>query len=430
MMFVYSVFLSVLVFSSRHAAGKTVSGVFSSDAARGNNGQYITRFLYHGENGLMACRVDDALMALQKEAKLLLFQGSQAFDNLSCLERLTSAHISISLSRVEQNQTMPHESRPQTWHVMYADRYTCQDMQISNTLADIPFQITMMNPDSAGNPLDHFSAEEAGLHSFFFLLMVSYFVASCIYAQPLWQTLSKGGPMNSVLKVLSAALLLQGSSVLLNYIHMARYARDGVGTPLTRSLAELCDTCAQVQMLYMLLSLCVGWSVGRSRRSPSKPLQWDSSPTSTALALTAAITQGALLVWQQLEDVEQHSFSHTRLSVCSWMLTLLRVLLALFLASLLYQNISAERSALKRDFYISFTKGCLLWFLCHPVLLLFSTLLNEHQKEKVLTVGVILCRSISVVVLYRLFLSRSLYWEVSSLSSVTLPLTMSRRSPY
>nr|XP_021333013.1 integral membrane protein GPR180 isoform X2 [Danio rerio] len=238
MMFVYSVFLSVLVFSSRHAAGKTVSGVFSSDAARGNNGQYITRFLYHGENGLMACRVDDALMALQKEAKLLLFQGSQAFDNLSCLERLTSAHISISLSRVEQNQTMPHESRPQTWHVMYADRYTCQDMQISNTLADIPFQITMMNPDSAGNPLDHFSAEEAGLHSFFFLLMVSYFVASCIYAQPLWQTLSKGGPMNSVLKVLSAALLLQGSSVLLNYIHMARYARDGVGTPLTRSLAE------------------------------------------------------------------------------------------------------------------------------------------------------------------------------------------------
>lgn len=31
-----------------------------------------------------------------------------------------------------------------------------------------------------------------------------------------------------------------------------------------------------------------------------------------------------------------------------------------------------------------------------------------------------------MVILYQLFLSRSLYWEVSSLSSVSLPLTMSR----
>lgn len=45
---------------------------------------------------------------------------------------------------------------------------------------------------------------------------------------------------------------------------------------------------------------------------------------------------------------------------------------------------------------------------------------------QVVTIGVILCQSISMVTLYQLFLSRSLYWEVSSLSSVTLPLTMSR----
>lgn len=45
---------------------------------------------------------------------------------------------------------------------------------------------------------------------------------------------------------------------------------------------------------------------------------------------------------------------------------------------------------------------------------------------QVVTMGVILCQSISMVILYQLFLSRSLYWEVSSLSSVSLPLTMSR----
>lgn len=377
----------------------------------------------------MACRVEDVQVCVRKEARLLLFQGSEGFDNLSCLERVTSAQISINLSKEEQNQTIPHQSTPQTWHVMYADRYTCQEGQIDGTLEDIRFQVTLLNPDAAGNPLDHFSAEEAGLHSFYFLLIVAYFVASCIYVQPLWQALSKGGPMHTVLKVLTTALLLQGTSVLLNYIHMARYARDGVGTPLTGSLAELCDMIAQVQMLYMLLSLCVGWSLSRSRKSQSKPLQWDSSPASTALALAVVIAQGALLIWEQFEEAEHHSF-HSSSSVSGCLLMALRVALALFLASVLYQIISAERSALKRDFYLSFGKGCFLWFLCHPVLVLFSVMLNEHQKEKVVTIGVILCQSISVVVLYRLFLSRSLYWEVSSLSSVTLPLTMSRRGRY
>ncbi|XP_067314795.1 integral membrane protein GPR180 [Pseudorasbora parva] len=425
----YFIIIIVLVFSSCPAAGKTVSGVFRSDAARENNGQYIARFLYHGENGVMLYRVEDVHVAVQKGARLLLFQGTEGFDNLSCLERVTSAQISISLSREEQNQTIPHQSTPQTWHVMYADRYTCQEDQIDGPLQDIRFQVILLNPDAAGNPLDHFSAEESGLHSFYFLLIVAYFVASCIYVQPLWQALSKGGPMLTVLKVLTTALLLQGTSVLLNYIHMARYARDGVGTPLTRSLAELCDIIAQVQMLYMLLSLCVGWTLSRSRKSQSKPLQWDSTPASTALALAVVIAQGALLIWEQFEEAEHHSF-HSSSSVCVCLLMALRVALALFLASVLYQIISAERSALKRDFYLSFAKGCFLWFLCHPVLVLFSVILNEHQKEKVVTIGVILCQSISVVVLYRLFLSRSLYWEVSSLSSVTLPLTMSRRGRF
>ncbi|CDQ87368.1 unnamed protein product [Oncorhynchus mykiss] len=72
------------------------------------------------------------------------------------------------------------------------------------------------------------------------------------------------------------------------------------------------------------------------------------------------------------------------------------------------------------------SQGCFIWFLCHPVLVLLSVVFNEHQREKVVTIGVILCQAISVVILYQLFLSRSLYWEVSSLSSVSLPLTMSR----
>ncbi|XP_072539976.1 integral membrane protein GPR180 [Salminus brasiliensis] len=424
-MYSFLVILIALLYSVCPAVGKTISGVFRSDAARENNGQYITRFLYHGENGLMACRLENVPLAVQKKARLLLFQRMEDFDNLSCLDRVSGAQLTITLSSEEHNETIPWQVNPKTWHVMYADRYTCQEEEMDGDMESVEFQLTMLNPDSAGNPLDHFSAEEAGLHSFYFMLILAYFVASCIYVQPLWQALNKGGPMHTVLKVLSTALLLQSLSVLFNYIHMARYASDGVGSPLMGSLAELCDMVAQVQMLYMLLSLCMGWTLSRGRKSQSKLLQWDSSPASTALTLCGVVTQGALLIWEQFEDTEHHSY-HAHRSLAGLLLMALRVALALLLASILYQIISVERSTLKRDFYLSFAKGCFLWFLCHPILVFLSVIFSDHQKEKIITIGVILCQSISVVILYRLFLSRSLYWEVSSLSSVTLPLTMSR----
>lgn len=47
-MYVFTMILMALVHSYCPAEGKTVLGVFGSQIARENNGQYITRFLYHG----------------------------------------------------------------------------------------------------------------------------------------------------------------------------------------------------------------------------------------------------------------------------------------------------------------------------------------------------------------------------------------------
>ncbi|KAM3849882.1 integral membrane protein GPR180 [Diretmus argenteus] len=418
----------VLVACSPEARGKTVTGVFRSEAARERSGQFITKFMYQGNDGLLVCRLDNSPLALEKESRLLLYQDmDEGLENLSCSKRLASAQLTISLSQEEHNQTIPHQSSPTAWQALYADRYTCQDGVEIPSHADLSFTVLLFNADSAGNPLEHFSAEEAGLHSFYFLLLLAYFLASCIYLQPLYQALRKGGPMHTVLKVLSTALALQGGSALCNYVHLARYSRDGVGVPLMGSLAEFWDMVSQVSMLYMLLSLCMGWTLSRGRKPQSRPLQWDSSPASTALAVGGVITQGLLLLWEQYSDSEtEHHSYHAQRSLAGVLLMALRVGVAFLLASVLYRIISTERSALKRDFYLCFAKGCFLWFLCHPVLVLISVIFNEHQKEKVVTIGVILCQSISMVILYQLFLSRSLYWEVSSLSSVSLPLTMSR----
>lgn len=130
--------------------------------------------------------------------------------------------------------------------------------------------------------------------------------------------------------------------------------------------------------------------------------------------------QGVLLLWEQYSESEsEHHSYHSQQSLAGLLLMALRVLLALLLASVLYQIISTERSTLKRDFYLCFTKvscslhqhaphyctpaplllakcscvqsslclvqGCFLWFLCHPILFLTSVIFNQHQREKVRT---------------------------------------------
>ncbi|XP_069567934.1 integral membrane protein GPR180 isoform X2 [Brachyistius frenatus] len=420
--------LVAAVLVSSRVTGKTVTGLFKSEAARRQKGQFITKFMYQGGEGLLVCRLENSALATEKESRLLLYQDMDSdLDNLSCSERLAKAQFTIPLSQEEHNQTIPRQSSPTAWQVLYADRYTCQERAAVPSHADLSFTVLLFNADSAGNPLEHFSAEEAGLHSFYFLLLLAYFIACCIYVQPLYQALRKGGPMHTVLKVLTTALALQGCSALCNYVHLARCSRDGTGIPLMGSLAEFWDMVSQVSMLYMLLSLCMGWTLSRGRKPQSRPLQWEQSPASRAVAVGGVITQGALLLWEQYSESEgEHHSYHAQLSLAGLLLMALRVSLALLLASVLYQITSTERSTLKRDFYLTFAKGCFLWFLCHPVLVLVSVVFNKHQREKVVTIGVILCQSIAMVILYQLFLSRSLYWEVSSLSSVSLPLTMSR----
>ncbi|KAM5289302.1 integral membrane protein GPR180 [Ctenodactylus gundi] len=410
--------------------GKTLRGAFSSAAARDARGQSIGHFEFHGSHALLGVRINNVAVAVGKEAKLYLFQAQEwlklqeSSHGYSCDEKLSRAQLTVTMNQTEHNLTVSQIPSPHTWLVFYADKYTCRDDVDGSQVEDIPFEMVLLNPDAEGNPFDHFSASESGLQEFFFLLVLVYFVIACIYAQSLWQAINKGGPMHMILKVLTTALLLQAGSALANYIHFSRYSKDGIGVPFMGSLAEFFDIASQVQMLYLLLSLCMGWTIVRMKKPQSRPLQWDSTPASTGIAVFMVITQSVLLLWEQFEDTSHHS-SHSHHNLAGLLLIILRICLALSLGCGLYQIIATERSTLKREFYVTFAKGCILWFLCHPALVCISVIFSDHQRDKVITVGVILCQAVSMAVLYRLFLSHSLYWEVSSLSSVTLPLTVS-----
>ncbi|OPL20725.1 hypothetical protein AM593_02399, partial [Mytilus galloprovincialis] len=100
---------------------------------------------------------------------------------------------------------------------------------------------------------------------------------------------------------------------------------------------------------------------------------------------------------------------HAHRSYAGLALVVLRILLAALFAWNLNVTVSAERSALRREFYKSFTKSCMLWFLCYPLIVVISWIFYEYLRYKLITMAVVMSQCGAVAMLYKLFLSRSLF---------------------
>ncbi|GLD70585.1 integral membrane protein GPR180 [Lates japonicus] len=80
--------LVAAVLLSSEGLGKTVTGLFKTEVARQENGQFITKFMYQGDNGLLVCRLDSSALATERESRLLLYQGYEWTWTTSAIPRL------------------------------------------------------------------------------------------------------------------------------------------------------------------------------------------------------------------------------------------------------------------------------------------------------------------------------------------------------
>ncbi|XP_074658274.1 integral membrane protein GPR180-like [Tubulanus polymorphus] len=414
---------------------KTELGLINSAEAKRNTGQIIGDFLYYGEPGYVFYQ----LSSLKEESKptfdlYLMEDWKSRYSEIesarsNCQQVLDKARVSFQVTALSGNHTVPYLNKPRRWVLVYTDKYTCSSSDTDKTTnndhintPDIQYRIQFMNPDSLDNPTEHFSGEEAGLISFYQLVVLACFVVACIFAPQLVQTLSKRGPMHLVLYLLTGATVCQALDAFFMLFHLYRYSSDGLGSAFLETLAELLDLIAQFLMLHMLLSMSLGWTLAGSHKSS----RLDTLRTKPAAQIVSClgILQAILFIWEQFQGID-HKLYHPPDTIAGLTLLTLRVLLAAVFAGNLLFTVSTERSALKRDFYTSFAKNCLLWFNSYPVLLLFSFLLSDYYSYKFLTIAVVFCQSVAVSLLYKLFLSRSLYWEVSALSS-SLPIKLDK----
>ncbi|XP_038050752.1 integral membrane protein GPR180-like [Patiria miniata] len=424
-------FCLLLLFLTPLCNSKTVRGKFDPASAATSHGQYIGKFCFSGQNGRIEhIRPDDSPFS----GKLFLFTAEQWDQGLmkrteegsiDCAGRLAVAEHVVTLTSKAGNHTLKDLKKPIVLHALYADMYTCSKAPPPTQLTTTDFVLHFFNPDSHGETVNHFSCEETGLLGFYELLTLIYFVLGCIWAPRLYANIAKRGPMHDVLVMLTTVLCLQAVGSLCMFIHLYGYSTDGQGSPLMENVSELADIAAQFEMLYMMLSLSLGWTLG-SAKTQVKSQIWKSSPLAK-VAAGMAITQGVLILWEQIWYYD-HSPYHAHQSLTGLLILVLRVALALLFAHTLQQVLPNERSAMRREFYSNFAKFCFLWFFAYPVLVLTSLVLAQHFRRKVVNIGAVTAQTVAVVLLYRLFLSRSLYWEVSALSSATLPLRMDKKN--
>lgn len=187
-------------------------------------------------------------------------------------------------------------------------------------------------------------------------------------------------------------------------------------------LLSFFDVISQFTMLYMLLCLSLGWTLTSPYKS--SPIETIKKKPAAKIIGILCILQSVLFLWEQYRDKE-HRMYYAHRTYAGLALVALRILMAAVFAWNLRKTVNSERSALKREFYITFTKLCMVWFLSYPVLVVLTWLFAEYLRYKILTMGIIFSQSTVVVILYQLFMSRSLYWEVSALSS-SLPLRMDK----
>ncbi|XP_005092610.1 integral membrane protein GPR180 [Aplysia californica] len=406
---------------------KTVSGVFNTYVAQAGRGQYVTSFAFHGDAVLTF-----TVNSTGTEANLHLFVSEDwkdAAGDTNCHRRLAKAKELISINETSGSRPVSHYVYPRIWHIVYSDVYTCDTNRPVSPVEKpnfIHYTLQLFNPDSIGNPTEHFGDQETGLLKFYQLLTVIYFAVACVVAPQLYQTLSKGGPMQLVIQLLTFSMSLQAVGVLIFVVHFYRYSHDGVGSPYLELSSEFLDMLSQFAVLFMLLSLSLGWSLASAHSVCRYSHLRDMSrkPAARVVAVLGLV-QGLMFMWEQSQDVNRRMY-HAQRSYAGISLVLLRILLAAMFAVKLKELIRSERSSLKRQFYSSFTKLCMMWFLCYPFIIVLSWMFSEYLRYKLITMGVLVCQSVAGVLLYRLFLSRSLYWEVSALSS-TLPLRFDPR---
>ena len=84
-------------------------------------------------------------------------------------------------------------------------------------------------------------------------------------------------------------------------------------------------------------------------------------------------------------------------------------------------KVESKQMSQRHGFFLAFAFCCSIWFLAEPLLVLLSVLFANYYRQRLLVGGSLFIQSVALGLLARLFLWRSLYFKISTMSESVLP---------
>ncbi|CAB3373975.1 Hypothetical predicted protein [Cloeon dipterum] len=266
--------------------------------------------------------------------------------------------------------------QPRFWYLSlvacYRNETTCQWHHLNESL-QIDYDLWLVN----GNPnASHHNALELQFSfdkqntleiSFLFLLIYVILVPLQIHA-----VMHQKHP---VTRLFLASVMLEMVAMLLEVVHGAKYAVDGVGVTDVAVAGDILDILSRTLFMLLLLLLAKGWAITRIE------LTW--KPLVFGIWMLYGVVHILLYVWNTtevdiIEDIDEYQ------TWPGWLILIFRTLImGWFLLELRYTMLH-EHNAQKLNFLLHFGASALVWFIYLPIIALIALQISSLYRFKLI----------------------------------------------
>lgn len=268
--------------------------------------------------------------------------------------------------------------RPRFWYLSLAG---CHRTFINQTMCDwsqspsnieIAYDIWMVNGHPSTkhiNPFEHqFSFELHDVVEIYLIALLLY----CILL-PIWLRACNNLTQHPVTKLLTLNIVLELVGILLNFLHVIKFAFDGIGLSWLSVIGNGIDVLAECLFVLLVLVIAKGWAITRIHLEG----RWIVFSVWGLYTFLNAL----LFVWS-LTEIDIISNIDEWQTGPGYLTLLFRVVIMLWFLFELRRTFHNDSQSKRLLFFQHFGAGILVWFSYLPVLVLISSQISALWRYK------------------------------------------------
>lgn len=295
-----------------------------------------------------------------------------------------------------------HQSvRPHIWYFALHD---C-DNSLQNFTHRLKFEFTAKQDDESEFSIEMRYMLAANLICLFGFSAFGY--VFCTKARSFFRSAG----VHPVVWTLATAIALQYLAQVLHTIHLYKYNGDGQGLKACEVLSEIMFMLSQVIQTSLLILIALGYTLLQSKIGELDLM--------IPMCFMVAVIHMMLVGFGKIQDDASYKY-HENEGAVGWVLLVMRLLLYIWFLWAV-QSTASEGGMRLRGFCMQFRAAGSLYFLAYPCILLITKQFAPYLQHGILSMGLMLMQMGSNLWLSSLFLRKSEYFKVSTLSSSFLP---------